>query len=268
MRTVVLLVTFGLMTGHGHAQGAEGSSSPVYRPNPAALAKMDAETARRALKELLADKDCNVVALFKGSGEQITQFDISEEAFHVIKTIGNHYRGPKTIAYADLMAIEVAERRRLFGTERYVHLLDEVSLMDTAKEECVRRLADALFVLRREARGEGSDDKFQAVAAAYRSADPKPSFPEEARRFRVQAETAVREKRFDDAARGYRDALQAAPWWPEGRFNRSLLLGELKRYDEAIREMKRYLALAPDAPNARAAQDKIYEWEGKVRSTR
>jgi hypothetical protein len=28
--------------------------------------------------------------------------------------------------------------------------------------------------------------------------------------------------------------------------------------------MKRYLALVPDAPDARAAQDKIYDWERKA----
>jgi hypothetical protein len=32
----------------------------------------------------------------------------------------------------------------------------------------------------------------------------------------------------------------------------------------AVAEMNRYLVLVPDAPNASAAQDKIYEWEGKA----
>jgi hypothetical protein len=32
--------------------------------------------------------------------------------------------------------------------------------------------------------------------------------------------------------------------------------------------MRRYLLLVPDAPNARAAQDKIYEWEAKVPARR
>jgi regulator of sirC expression with transglutaminase-like and TPR domain len=80
----------------------------------------------------------------------------------------------------------------------------------------------------------------------------------------VQAESAVREKRLADAVRLYQSALKIVPWWPEGHFNRSLVLAELNRYGEAISEMKRYLALVPDAPNARAAQDKIYEWEGKL----
>jgi hypothetical protein len=35
-------------------------------------------------------------------------------------------------------------------------------------------------------------------------------------------------------------------------------------YPDAIIEMKRYLMLVPDAPNARALQDKIYNWERKA----
>jgi hypothetical protein len=38
----------------------------------------------------------------------------------------------------------------------------------------------------------------------------------------------------------------------------------LDDYPGAIIEMKRYLTLVPDAPNARALQDKIYDWERKT----
>lgn len=90
----------------------------------------------------------------------------------------------------------------------------------------------------------------------------KPPLPEEARRYRVQAEHAVERKAFAEAADRYRDALRVASWWPEGHFNRALILAELGQHALAIREMKRYLLLAPDAADARAAQDQIYKWEG------
>jgi predicted TPR repeat methyltransferase len=80
----------------------------------------------------------------------------------------------------------------------------------------------------------------------------------------VQAEGAVRDKKFNDAANLYGEALKVAPWWPEGHFNRALVLSETGDYDTAMREMKHYLQLAPDAPNARAAQDKIYDWERRA----
>ena len=78
------------------------------------------------------------------------------------------------------------------------------------------------------------------------------------------AEAAIRDKDFEGASTQYAKALAIASWWPEGRFNRALVLGELRRYTEAVREMKRYLQLVPEGPNARAAQDKIYEWEARA----
>ena len=41
----------------------------------------------------------------------------------------------------------------------------------------------------------------------------------------------------------------------------TLLFADYKNYMYAIFNMKKYLILLPDAEDARAAQDKIYEWE-------
>lgn len=130
-----------------------------------------------------------------------------------------------------------------------------------------QRIADALLTLRNadtpEARAR-ADAAFALVAAQYRQADPKPALTEDMRRAEVQAEGAVRDKDFASADSLYENALQAAPWWPQGHFNRALILESEEDYAGAVTEMKRYLLLAPDAPNARAAQDKIYEWERKA----
>ena len=102
--------------------------------------------------------------------------------------------------------------------------------------------------------------RFEAAAAQYRGRQ-RPELPQDARRFKVQAELAVEERRFSDAAELFKQALTVAPWWPEGHYNRALVLGELGSHALAIRSMKRYLALVPDAPDAQAAQDRIYAWE-------
>jgi hypothetical protein len=146
------------------------------------------------------------------------------------------------------------------------------------RETDARKFADALFALAQHARDAprpvdaaaetldaAAEKLFAEAAARYRTANPKPEFPEAARRLRIQAEVAVRDKRLEDATDLYEEALKLAAWWPEGRFNRALILGELKEYPEAMAEMKKYLMLVPDAPNARAAQDKIYEWEARVK---
>lgn len=113
---------------------------------------------------------------------------------------------------------------------------------------------------RRKAEKE-NEAPFQAALSAYRSAAVKPELPESARKYKVQADSAVRDKDFAGAVNLYGQALKIAPWWPEGHFNRALVFGEMKEYDVAIIEMNRYLALVPYAANARAAQDKIYDWE-------
>ena len=42
------------------------------------------------------------------------------------------------------------------------------------------------------------------------------------------------------------------------------MFGETGDYALAIGEMKRYLLLVPDAPNARVARDHIYGWQRKA----
>ncbi len=104
-------------------------------------------------------------------------------------------------------------------------------------------------------------DPFQDVAAQYRAADPKPQLPEEVRRYRVQAEFMVKQNQFQQAADLYAKGIGLAPWWPQGHYDRGIILGELKQYRAAIQEMQRYVALVPNAPDVRQVQDQIYQWE-------
>lgn len=124
------------------------------------------------------------------------------------------------------------------------------------------RLADAIYALRYYRIEEASlDEKFHEVVAQYRALAVKPALPEEVRKYRVQAEFAAGQKRYDDAVRFYGEGVKLAPWWSQGHFNRALLLAERNRYRDAVIAMNKYLQLEPNAPDARAAQDKIYQWE-------
>ncbi len=136
-----------------------------------------------------------------------------------------------------------------------------------------REVAEAIYIVQRQAEREGfqprdEEGEFDKVAVAYLAVDVKPELDAEARRFKVQAEDALREKRFEDVADLYGEALTIAPWWPAGHYNRALVLSELKEYPDAVAEMRRYLRLAPNADNAVAAQDEIYKWEAKVGQVR
>jgi len=135
---------------------------------------------------------------------------------------------------------------------------------DTSAHSNARDFAMAWYVLAhaREVVDPAQEAAFERVAQSYRTASVKPLLPEEAVRYKVKAEAAVRQKRFDDAVDLYGQALSIALWWPQGHYNRGLILGEIGDHEEAVVELKRYLKLEPDAANARAVQLKIYEWEG------
>ena len=144
----------------------------------------------------------------------------------------------------------------------WVHFDDTLTL-SAIPGALARNVFDALLVLKSAPGLQEQHAAFESQAKAYREAAMKPVLSEDVRRYAVQAEAAVTEKRFDDAAGLYLRALQVAPWWPEGQFNAAMILADLHRYLPAIEHMKNYLALAPDAPDARAAQDKIYVWQGE-----
>ena len=104
---------------------------------------------------------------------------------------------------------------------------------------------------------------FPKTVATYRGS-PKPALSEDVRMYRLQAEDAVAGKRFQQAVELYGKALSVAPWWPEGHFNQALILGESGCVEPAVAAMERYLALVPDAPDARAARDQIHVWKGRM----
>ena len=104
--------------------------------------------------------------------------------------------------------------------------------------------------------------KFEPIAAEYAALKVKPPVAEEQRKYIVQANLLNQQKQYQQAIELYVKAIQLDPTaFPAGYYNIALLDAQLGYYDNAIFEMKKYLMLLPDAPDARSAQDKIYEWE-------
>ena len=128
--------------------------------------------------------------------------------------------------------------------------------------DTANRYADAITVIKGEAFNPEKEAAFAKIAETYRDATVKPIPGEDVRKYMVMANEAISRERFDDAVTDYEQGLKIAPWWPQGHFNVAMVLGQVGRYHQAIEHMKDYLALVPNAPNARAAQDQIYKWEG------
>ncbi|HEU4430734.1 MAG TPA: hypothetical protein VFT98_18380 [Myxococcota bacterium] len=148
---------------------------------------------------------------------------------------------------------------------------DEWSCINTAGKygrydrDRLRRFVTAWTYLSRAA-GTQPPDEASTRAAVMSAPALTPEIEETLRRTQVQVELAIRENRLLDAAGLYSAALNATPNWSGGQFNHALVLGELEFYPSAVFRMRTYLALSPDAPDARAARDKIYEWEARISS--
>jgi tetratricopeptide (TPR) repeat protein len=187
-----------------------------------------------------------------------------------------HEKGRIVVRLSELQKIEVITDTVMGSSQFGVPLSqNEVlwaidgGLSSESRRARAFKLADALQALRKTGASQGeSDVQFEIMARNYRSTDPKPAIPEEVRKFQVQADFAIDMKRYKDAAGFYAEGIKLAPWWATGRFNRALLLAETGQYREAAGEMKRFLVLAPESPDARVAQDRIYQWEAAAQLRR
>ena len=135
--------------------------------------------------------------------------------------------------------------------------------------ENARRFADAIQVFNHDvgrdfnAEAEADAVRFQSVVTEYRKHKTPPAISEEVHRYQVMAETKFDEKKYNESAAFYRKGLEISPWWPAGHFNLALVLSHEEDYPGAVVEMKKYLALVPNAKDARSAHDRIYTWEAK-----
>jgi len=133
-----------------------------------------------------------------------------------------------------------------------------------------QQIADALRVLVLDSRQNvesvfaGKYQKFLGLCQTWLDSKTLAPLPEEARQHQVLAKDAVSRKDLDKAMDEYDAALKAAPCWAEGRRQDALLEGRTGWYFVAVQDMKKYLLLLPDAPDAQAMRDQILVWNGRM----
>jgi tetratricopeptide (TPR) repeat protein len=243
------------------AVACAGPSRKPYTPGAAQVAGLTASEARKKVADDLQRARpaslCNHVKF--GSPPTRTETQVTFSEVRVTCDDGNRY----AYRYADTRSPVVTYRPAGLSSIYGVSAVDVTGgrVFWWDDPEAGEEFARAWFVLANPGGGRVDDDAFAETVRAYRAANPKPRLPEEGIKFKAQGEFAVQQKRFEDAAIHFGKALQLAPWWGPGYFNRAQILAELGAYGEAVADMKRYLALEPDAPNARAAQLHIYQWE-------
>jgi tetratricopeptide (TPR) repeat protein len=88
----------------------------------------------------------------------------------------------------------------------------------------------------------------------YAQLKAKPEISEFVRRYMVQANSATQDKNYDEAIRLWGTTLDISPWIPLAYYNRALLYERKGQLRNSISDMEKYLALVPDASDARSAR--------------
>ncbi len=104
---------------------------------------------------------------------------------------------------------------------------------------------------------------FSAAAKAWRENPDKPPLSPEAERLKAVAEKALADQNLDAAVEGYEKVLEIQPMWPEGWYVLGLLYAQQNYYPGAANCMRHYLELAPDAPDAQEAREKMAAWQAQ-----
>lgn len=133
-----------------------------------------------------------------------------------------------------------------------------------------RALADGKGLIALEQFSRAAESTFESpgdpalrkkIFETYRALPVKPPVPEDTRRLLVQAEAMAQANDSGRAITMLEDAIRRTPWLPTARYNLAMTHVMNQDYGAAIESMNAYLALAPDAPDARKARDLVYQWE-------
>ena len=96
---------------------------------------------------------------------------------------------------------------------------------------------------------------------------PAPVISEEAERFMARGTAAVKNAKnpddFKDAVNEFEKATLAAPWLASAYYNLGIARDKAGLYADAIKSLNLYLSASPDAADAKAVKNLIYEIEYK-----
>jgi tetratricopeptide (TPR) repeat protein len=153
------------------------------------------------------------------------------------------------------------------GIERVV-LNNTLIIGDNNKNQDTRKIYRLFYALHGLHRSEIFDKtlvEFQETVKNNNTLSEKPTITEEQRKYIVQANSKNEKKEYQEALDFYKKVINVNPTsYPSAYYNMALLAAQIKDYRYAIFNMKKYMILVPDAPDARASQDQIYKWEAEI----
>ncbi len=238
----IKVISFNSVTG-------KKTTLKIYTPRPLQISREDLiKELNNDIRNITGYTNCRTVEGLKAlddrlktvDGTLLYYTDIATETMNLyVDKRGNAQVGIKGVVFA----FDKNENAQTFAEHLYAtvpHSYQELNL-------------DSLLVV------------FKPVAEQYHALQVKPEITEEQRKYIVQANLFNQKKEYDKAISLYNKVIEIEQTaYPAAYYNQALLLAQTQRFREAIYNMKKYLMLVPEAEDARAAQDKIYEWEAEL----
>ena len=281
-----------MATSLGYATPPDTQPEKVYHPknqsNIETIEKAKEELAVLLNKRITINYDINHSVSASGeAGRDKLIKDIfkTKDVFEVIwETQGSKWIVEKIVkdriyVYSDRIDIPLFPLifKNLYDFEFVVHERGSSIIIDLPNKinlefnndfkSDAQKIVDNLFIIQQhiDKYNEGNIEIFKKKADQYRSLKIKPPVSEQQRKFLVQANALNKHGDYAGAIELYLKAIEIdATSCPDAYLNIAFLHAQMNRFKSAIAYMKQYLLLKPEAPNARSAQDKIYEWELEI----
>jgi tetratricopeptide (TPR) repeat protein len=174
----------------------------------------------------------------------------------------NHYQDTITVYFRDILNDQIIYYVKVTEGGFY---MPYVKVKDHLLTCGGKEVADLIFFMQHQYAVkyyEQDLDDFKRLAAKYHAMSEKPDMSEEQRKLFVQGNAMNDRLNYGEAIVYYSQAVSFNPLaYPEGYYNFAIIASLAENYELAILNMKKYLLLLPEAPDASSAQDKIYEWE-------
>jgi len=191
--------------------------------------------------------------------KKIMNGEVTNDYVRFTSSSENHYKDTITIYYKDILNYQIVYYVKVTDGGFYMPYVRAKNHLLTCGG---KEVADLLFYMQHQYAlkfYEEDFENFKSLAQKYQAAHEKPVMNEEQRKLFVQGNAMNKQLDYEKALIYYEKAFSMNPVsYPEGYYNYAVIAGLAENYEFAIHNMKKYLLLIPNAPDAVSARDKIY----------
>jgi tetratricopeptide (TPR) repeat protein len=252
-----------------YAENIDNPYIPV-RINPEYTPESAKESLTKVLKKYVNYYYASKVPAYKNLSTMLTIRNIkngavTDDYIRFTSAGDNDFKDTVTIYYKDILNYQINYYVKITDGGFY---MPYVKVKDHLLTCGGKETADLLFFMQHKYAlrcYEQDLADFKLLANKYQALAEKPTITAEQRRLIVQGNLMNEKLNYGDAIVYYDKAMALDPLsYPAGYYNFALISALAERYELAILNMNKYLLLMPDAADAQAAQDKIYEWEALI----